>query len=153
MCSLNGSYLSSSLRCTEDSKYNRNNWHVAHCQMIASILGHLPSLATPNLLQKKKKKKERWHLKWTLRMHKNGWIEYALLDIEIILENSLSTKSFILGSKQRKWFIWLSIWYKNNNTRILELEGIHNSIVESNTNFTKDGSKLRAQVTKKIRRK
>ena len=42
---------SPSLRCTEDSKYNRNNWHVAHCQMIASILGHLPYLSTPNLLQ------------------------------------------------------------------------------------------------------
>ena len=64
-------------------------------------------------------------------MHKNGWIEYAPLDIEIILENSLSIKLFILGPKQRKWFI-LTIWYKNNNTRILELEGIHNSIVESN---------------------
>ena len=42
---------SSSLRCTEDSKYNRNNWHVAHCQMIANILGHLPYLSTPDLLQ------------------------------------------------------------------------------------------------------
>lgn len=35
-------------------------------------------------------------------MHKNGWLEYALLDIEIILENSLSTNLFILEPKQEK---------------------------------------------------
>ena len=43
--------ISPSLRCAEDSKYNQNNWHVACCEMIASIIRHLPYISTPNLLQ------------------------------------------------------------------------------------------------------